>query len=139
MGDAEHGVDVYRATPNAFSRFTFEKSAGRLQIVDIQGVDDIYTDPQIHSIDSTQYGGEGNLGIGGASALCDRTFCNGTKRSLGTGVLTHHNDEAKGSVGCSPEAKRTGQTEIWYRINPASRRCYTGARRQPVGRVARRE
>ena len=30
-----------------------------------QGVDDIYTDPQIHSVDTEQYGGEGNLGVGG--------------------------------------------------------------------------
>ena len=54
----------YRSTPHAFSRFTFEASQGKLMIVDIQGVGDIYTDPQIHSVDSDAFG-EGNLSVGG--------------------------------------------------------------------------
>ena len=54
----------YRATPHAFSRFTFEASQGKLMIVDIQGVGDIYTDPQIHTLDGTGFGA-GNLSVGG--------------------------------------------------------------------------
>ena len=54
----------YRATPHAFSRFTYEASQGKLMIVDIQGVGDIYTDPQIHSVDSAAFG-KGNLSVGG--------------------------------------------------------------------------
>jgi hypothetical protein len=38
-----------RNTPQAFSHFTYEKSDHQLVIVDIQGVDDWYTDPQIHT------------------------------------------------------------------------------------------
>eukprot|EP00310_Coccolithus_braarudii_P008883 CAMPEP_0183376724 /NCGR_PEP_ID=MMETSP0164_2-20130417/121108_1 /TAXON_ID=221442 /ORGANISM="Coccolithus pelagicus ssp braarudi, Strain PLY182g" /LENGTH=163 /DNA_ID=CAMNT_0025554083 /DNA_START=1 /DNA_END=489 /DNA_ORIENTATION=- len=49
----------HRATPHAFSRFTFEATAGKTMIVDIQGVDTIYTDPQIHSSDGQGYG-DGN-------------------------------------------------------------------------------
>lgn len=38
-----------RATPQAFSHFTFERSGHELMVVDIQGVGDLYTDPQIHT------------------------------------------------------------------------------------------
>ena len=38
---------LHRATPHAFSRFTFEATRGELMVVDIQGVDDLFTDPQV--------------------------------------------------------------------------------------------
>lgn len=38
-----------RNTPQAFSHFTYHESHHRLIIVDIQGVNDFYTDPQIHT------------------------------------------------------------------------------------------
>lgn len=37
-----------RVTPQAFSYFSFVSSSRRLMIVDIQGVDDLYTDPVVH-------------------------------------------------------------------------------------------
>lgn len=40
-----------RYTPQAFSHFTFERSGHELIVVDIQGVGDLYTDPQIHTMD----------------------------------------------------------------------------------------
>jgi len=40
-----------RQTPHAFSHFTFERSGHELIVVDIQGVGDLYTDPQIHTAD----------------------------------------------------------------------------------------
>ena len=40
-----------RNTPQAFSHFTYEVSCQNMLVVDIQGVGDIYTDPQIHTID----------------------------------------------------------------------------------------
>ena len=61
---ADESGDAYRATPNAFSRFTFHASAGERMIIDIQGVDDVYTDPQIHTVGGAEYG-DGNLGVGG--------------------------------------------------------------------------
>lgn len=45
----------------AFSHFTFERSGHQLIIVDIQGVGDLYTDPQIHTESGTDFG-DGNLG-----------------------------------------------------------------------------
>lgn len=38
-----------RQTPHAFSHFSFERSGHELIVVDIQGVGDLYTDPQIHT------------------------------------------------------------------------------------------
>ncbi len=38
-----------RQTPHAFSHFTFERSGHELIVVDVQGVGDLYTDPQIHT------------------------------------------------------------------------------------------
>ncbi len=58
---------AHRLTPHAFSRFTFDRSAGALMVVDIQGCDDVYTDPQIHTNRGEEYG-EGNLGVGGVRA-----------------------------------------------------------------------
>ena len=40
-----------RQTPQAFSHFTFERSGHELIVVDVQGVGDLYTDPQIHTAD----------------------------------------------------------------------------------------
>ena len=44
-----------RKTPQAFSHFTFERSGHELMVVDIQGVGDLYTDPQIHTATGTEY------------------------------------------------------------------------------------
>uniref|UniRef100_UPI0035901CF5 eukaryotic elongation factor 2 kinase n=1 Tax=Myxine glutinosa TaxID=7769 RepID=UPI0035901CF5 len=50
-----------RCTPQAFSHFTFERSSHQLIVVDIQGVGDLWTDPQIHTSEEAEYG-DGNLG-----------------------------------------------------------------------------
>eukprot|EP00906_Rhabdomonas_costata_P037194 RCo052291 len=54
-----------RNTPHAFSHFTHHVSGGRLLVCDIQGVDDVYTDPQIHSANSRSKWGKGDMGIQG--------------------------------------------------------------------------
>ena len=53
-----------RRTPHAFSHFTFVKSQFKKIVVNIQGVQDVYTDPSIHTMDGEGYG-DGNLGIRG--------------------------------------------------------------------------
>lgn len=40
----------HRRTPQAFSHFSFEESNREKMVVDIQGVNDLWTDPQIHSL-----------------------------------------------------------------------------------------
>ena len=57
---------ITRKTPHAFSHFTFVNSNYKKIVVDIQGVQDIYTDPQIHTFNGQDYG-EGNLGLRGIS------------------------------------------------------------------------
>lgn len=53
--------DIFYGSFQAFSHFTFERSGHQLIIVDIQGVGDLYTDPQIHTENGTDFG-DGNLG-----------------------------------------------------------------------------
>ena len=43
--------EFLRNTPQAFSHWTYEFSNGKEIVVDIQGVGDLYTDPQIHTRD----------------------------------------------------------------------------------------
>ena len=59
-----HMVNMNRSSTTGTLHFRFIESNFKFMIVDIQGVQDIYTDPQIHTIDGKGYG-EGNLGIRG--------------------------------------------------------------------------
>ncbi|CAH8597090.1 unnamed protein product [Schistosoma turkestanicum] len=67
--------DLSRNTPQAFSHFTFERSGHRLIVVDIQGVGNLWTDPQIHTFNSKSYG-DGNLGIRGMALFFYTHRCN---------------------------------------------------------------
>lgn len=71
-----------RWTPQAFSHFTYHASGHELIIVDIQGVDDYYTDPQILSPDGEGYG-RGNLGRKGIQRFLDSHRCNSVCKAIG--------------------------------------------------------
>ncbi|KAN0019044.1 hypothetical protein ACTFIU_002246 [Dictyostelium citrinum] len=64
-----------RNTPQSFSHFSYELSNHELLIVDIQGVNDFYTDPQIHTKSGEGFG-EGNLGETGFHKFLQTHKCN---------------------------------------------------------------
>lgn len=67
--------DDERNTPQAFSHFTFERSNYTLLVVDVQGVNDQYTDPQVHTRDGRGFG-KGNLGPRGIDKFLATHRCN---------------------------------------------------------------
>lgn len=70
----------------AFSHFSFDKSNQTLLICDIQGVENSYTDPQIHTQNGEGFGG-GNLGMTGIRAFLLRHTCNDVCRQVGLPVM----------------------------------------------------
>eukprot|EP01084_Bolivina_argentea_P005866 11078_1 len=68
-------VEGIRNTPSAFAHFTYEASKHRLLVCDIQGVGDLYTDPQIHTANGKGFG-KGNLGIDGMIKFLQSHQCN---------------------------------------------------------------
>lgn len=76
-------VDDSRSTPQAFSHFTFECSNHQLMVVDVQGVGDLYTDPQIHTARNANEYGDANLGCKGFALFFSTHVCNRVCRSLG--------------------------------------------------------
>ncbi|MES1909881.1 MAG: hypothetical protein MHM6MM_002568 [Cercozoa sp. M6MM] len=67
--------EAERSTPQAFSHFSYESSGRALLICDVQGVSDLYTDPQIHSRDGEGFG-KGNMGLRGFERFVMSHKCN---------------------------------------------------------------
>jgi len=74
-------VDTEETCPQAFSHFTYEASNQTLIVVDIQGVGDYYTDPQIHSFNGEGFG-LGNLGGSGIKKFLQTHRCNKICKAL---------------------------------------------------------
>jgi len=72
----------FHMTPQAFSHFSWEFSKHTEIVVDIQGVNEYYTDPQLHTVTGEGYG-EGNLGFAGVEAFFSTHECNKVCKYLG--------------------------------------------------------
>eukprot|EP01012_Entosiphon_sulcatum_P049048 TRINITY_DN67640_c0_g1_i1.p1 TRINITY_DN67640_c0_g1~~TRINITY_DN67640_c0_g1_i1.p1 ORF type:complete len:302 (+),score=22.04 TRINITY_DN67640_c0_g1_i1:28-933(+) len=80
-----------RATPQAFSHFSWVNSGGRLLVSDIQGVEDYsstsasykYTDPQIHSAGPGSRYGKGDMGTEGILKFFETHQCTAVCQFLG--------------------------------------------------------
>ena len=85
--------DLHRVTPQVFSAFSFYASHGDRIVADIQGVGDLYTDPQVLSSDYRF--GDGDLGPRGM-ALFFKSFRHNTLAdSLGIPVFALSKNELK--------------------------------------------
>lgn len=100
-----------RNTPQAFSHFTFECSNHDLIVVDIQGVGDLYTDPQIHTSKGTDYG-EGNLGVKGFALFFSTHICNDVCKSLGLTPFDLAPSESKSQEKKYTNISKLGLTQM---------------------------
>lgn len=96
--------ELERNTPQAFSHFTYEASGEQILVVDIQGVGDHYTDPQIHTRRGKEFG-KGNLSVRGFSRFLGSHRCNPICRYLKLTLInpkdedpTRENNDPKGTV-----------------------------------------
>jgi elongation factor 2 kinase len=86
-------ADLRRVTPQVFSAHSFYASQGRRLVADIQGVGDLYTDPQVLSSDYRF--GDGDLGPRGM-ALFFKSFRHcGMSDSLGIPIFPLSKNEIK--------------------------------------------
>jgi hypothetical protein len=70
-----------RNTPQALSHFTYHGSNHTVLVCDIQGVGDMYTDPQMHTVINEGFG-KGNLGERGFEKFLQTHRCNAICRYL---------------------------------------------------------
>lgn len=91
-----------RHTPEAYSHFTYESSQHKILVCDIQGVADMYTDPQIHSVDRKGFG-KGNLGQRGIDKFLATHRCNPICKYLKLPPINANYNTDYGTLPCNGE------------------------------------
>lgn len=85
--------ELHRYTPQVFSAFSFYESKGDRLVADIQGVGDLYTDPQVLSSDYRF--GDGDLGPRGAALFFNNFRHNTLADAMGIPVFPLSKNELK--------------------------------------------
>ncbi|XP_036400854.1 eukaryotic elongation factor 2 kinase isoform X1 [Megalops cyprinoides] len=125
--------DNIRLTPQAFSHFTFERSGHQLIVVDIQGVGDLYTDPQIHTDKGTDFG-DGNLGVRGMALFFHSHLCNKICKSMGLTPFDLSPAE-KAQLDCTSKLLKSAKTVLRGCEEPCGSprvRTFSGGRLPPL-------
>ncbi|CAG9584003.1 myosin heavy chain kinase a-like protein [Leishmania major strain Friedlin] len=79
--EARRRTEIFEAA-ETFSHFTLVESGGSMLVCDLQGVNDFFTDPQIHTEDGKGLG-MGNMGQEGIDKWIEKHECNDICRALG--------------------------------------------------------
>ncbi|XP_047183524.1 eukaryotic elongation factor 2 kinase isoform X5 [Scophthalmus maximus] len=125
--------DNIRLTPQAFSHFSFERSGHQLIVVDIQGVGDLYTDPQIHTEQGTDFG-DGNLGVRGMALFFHSHLCNKICKIMGLMPFDLSPAE-KSHLDCTNKLLKSAQTVLRGCEEPCGSprvRTISGSRAPPL-------
>lgn len=86
-----------RNTPQAYSHYTYEATKHTLLVCDIQGVGDMYTDPQVHNIEHRGFG-KGNMGPKGIQKFVETHTCNPICRYLRLQPLNNGQNRILGTI-----------------------------------------
>merc|ERR1712130_76858 len=98
---------VDRNTPSAFSHFTYQASRHKILICDLQGVGDLYTDPQMHTFDGKGCG-KGNLGQIGIDKFISTHKCN----AICTYLKLKHTNLSSQFTGTLPQKRYMKKKDI---------------------------
>jgi len=109
--DNHGGDEKARNTPSAFAHFSYEASDKRLLVCDIQGVGDLYTDPQIHTYHGRGYG-MGNLGNDGIIRFFKTHECNAICKHFKFGSTVNMGINADLIYGTRPDKQYMKKKQI---------------------------